>query len=136
MPTKIRKPASSTVTIFQDDEIISKIETLSAHGMLMEDICYLLNLTKHDFYYKGSTENILAAAYSRGRSGGIAKVGQALFSKACTGDVPAIKWWETSRGHRKEIQTIEVTHQFEDLQDAELEDRIAELEKKLKQLEP
>lgn len=119
---------------YNDEEVIQAIREMAAQGLTREFICRVLKLNYKTFELKREFYPALDEAISDGVAVGANVAGMALLRRVKEGDMTAIKWYETSRGYRKGTDQIQVdvsgTLKTE-IDDATLEVRLRELEKKM-----
>jgi hypothetical protein len=102
---------------------IRQIEELAGYGLTMVQIAAVIGIADRTMRDHKAENPEIAAALQRGKAKAAAKVGRALFHRACDGDVPAIRWWEMTREGRSERQQTE--SKIEVGIDAETEARMA-----------
>jgi AraC-like DNA-binding protein len=107
-----KKPGRPTFVL--DDKAIAQIETMAGYGLTMPMIAAVLGCSERTLRKKKGDEERVNAAFELGKAKAQALVGEALFKKAKTGDVPAIKWWEMTRAGRSEKQDVHVVRTHEE----------------------
>lgn len=85
-----------------DENMLRQAEELAGYGLSMAQIGAVLGMSERTIHTRRGENPELSAALQRGRAKAAAIVGKALFERAKTGDVPAIRWWEMTREGRSE----------------------------------
>ena len=99
------------------EELCEKAKTLSAQGLTMEQIALTLGMGERTLYEKKAEFPQFSQAIEAGRAAGIASVTNALFRKATSGDVGAIKYYLNNRSDEwseKQEVDLKATHVHED----------------------
>lgn len=102
---------------------IRKIEELAGYGLTMPQIAAVMGFTDRTLLNHRADNPAIDSALKRGKAKAAARVGRALFHRACDGDVSAIRWWEMTREGRSERSQTDST--IEVKTDAETEARMA-----------
>ena len=92
------------------DEVLKKVETLAAQGLSKREVALCLGISVSTYCDKQSEYPEFSEAYDSGSSKGVAKVANALYTKAIDGDVTAQKHYLNNRGDGwSERQTREIS---------------------------
>lgn len=89
-----------------DDKALSQIETLAGYGLTIPQIASVLGCDPATLHRRKADEEAVLQAFTRGRAKAEGMIGKSLFEKAKSGDVQAIRWWETTRAGRSERHTV------------------------------
>jgi hypothetical protein len=122
-----------------DPEFYRKVQLLAGYGLRDFEICDVLGLRQGIFKRNKEFDQYLMEAMRIGNSVAQSRVGEALFKKALSGDVNAIRWYEQSRFRRTERVQVEVggvVHlEIEQLDPEIRERRLRELQSKIGEIE-
>lgn len=119
---------------YKEPEIIEAIREMAAQGLTREFICRILKLNYKTFEFKREFDPKIDEAIADGVAMGANMSGMSLSRRVKEGDMTAIKWYETSRGYRKAVDQVQVEMSGTlktEIDDATLEVRLRELEKKM-----
>lgn len=83
------------------DDQVRQIEVLAGYGLTLKAIAAVVGIHPQTLKKKREEERV-RLALERGLAVAESVVGQALYVKAKSGDVSAIKWWEQTRSGRSE----------------------------------
>ena len=83
------------------------IEAIAAYGLSLAEIASALSISDDTLSRHKADTDAVATAIARGRARVQAVGGAAPVKKALTGDVPAIRWFESTRLGYSEQHTIE-----------------------------
>ena len=89
-------------TIELTDDHIRQIEELAGLGLTMKKIASVIGICERTFRNRKKDDERVVAALHRDMATAEATISRALFEKAKSGDVPAIRWWEMTRVGRSE----------------------------------
>jgi len=121
-PNKGGRPPYEPLT----DRELGMLERLAGLGMSHRKLAHILGWSIKTFIKHRENDPRVLQAINRGRAKADAQVASSLFRQALNGDVPAIKWWEQTRGGMREVSVTE--HRIVDvraLSDEDLENLIA-----------
>lgn len=90
-------------------ELIEQVELLAACGLLQYQIAEAIDMCEATFYDRIKTNPELEIAMRRGQSKGIAKVANALFDAAISGDVSACRYYLNNRDKENWRDRVEST---------------------------
>lgn len=88
---------------------LRQIEILAGYGLTDLAIANVIGIGKMTLLRRKKGDALVAEAIARGKAKAEGVVGKALFRKAKSGDVAAIKWWEMTRAGRSEKATTETS---------------------------
>jgi hypothetical protein len=103
-PNKGGRPAFEATA-----EHLRQIETASGYGLTEAAIARLLDIHPNTFAALKTRDERVSVALEKGKALAEHTVGQALFVRAKTGDIPAMIWWEKTRAGRTDKVVQEVT---------------------------
>lgn len=103
-----------------DDAMLSRIESLAGYGISISKIAHIIGCSPATLYEKKKADPRVSGAIEAGKAKAEGLVGQRLFQKALTGDMAAIRWWETTRAGRSEKVKVEHSKELSSLSDDEL----------------
>ena len=87
-------------------ERLEMVERMAGVGLNHERMAAVLGISLSTMDKKASQIKEVNEAIQRGKGKASFTVGKALFEKAREGDVPAIKWFETTRDGRSDRQQL------------------------------
>lgn len=90
---------------------IKKIEILSGLGLTRPMIAAHIGISERNFDQQASEREDIKTALKQGRAFAQQAVAAALFNRAKSGDVNAIRWWEMTRAGRAE--KVDNTHEVD-----------------------
>jgi len=99
LPTWVVAKAEKYRTELTEREL-RQCEYLAGLGLSAREIGLCLDLTLEAIDAVSATFPPFREALTRGRAKARSNVGKALYDKALSGDITAIKWWEVTRGPR------------------------------------
>lgn len=105
------------------DEFLRQLETAAGLGLTNERICGLLGLHHTTLNKLMHRDERVKLAITKGKGEASFTVSKALFTRCKEGDVPAIKWFESTRDGRAEKSETNVKAVV-----ATAEDELKELE--------
>lgn len=85
-----------------DDKVLHQIEVLAGHGFTLAKIADFLGCSERTFRQRRSDDEVVSAALKKGLAISEAKIANALFRLAMSGNLGAIVWWEKTRAGRRE----------------------------------
>lgn len=97
--------------------MLVQMETMAGLGLTVDQIADVLGTSERTLFRRKAQQDAVLAAWKRGRAKAQLAVGEALFKKAKTGDVPAIRWWEMTRAGRAEKTEVSVNASHEEALD-------------------
>lgn len=105
-PAKRRpgRPRGPAVTL--NKHALEQLETMAGYGLTWGQIAAILGIAKRTLLDRRQDTPAVADAFARGRAKAEAVIGQALYNRAKTGDVPAIRWWEMTRANRRDSVSV------------------------------
>lgn len=86
--------------------MLRQIETLSGYGLSMDKIAAVLGIGLQTLTRRKRDNELVNGAVMRGRAMMEATCARSLFDRVKEGEVPAIKWYETTRCGRAEKQDV------------------------------
>ena len=88
------------------DEHLEQIAQLAGFGLTQAQIAAVIGMSPDTFLRRKKTRPEVVRALEAGKAKAEAKVGEALYTRAITGDVSAIRWYEMTRAGRSEQQRV------------------------------
>jgi hypothetical protein len=115
-----------------NQKIIDKVEKLAAQGLHQYQIADVLGICYQTLNEKKKEFSGFSDAIRIGKAKGGATVTNAIFNKACGGDMVAAKYYmnNTDPDNWKERKDVggTIVHKYEDMDDEELDEELARLE--------
>lgn len=90
-------------------EVLRQVETLAGLGLDISKIAAVLGIHRDTIYATKARSEAFAQAIEVGKAKAEGVIGKALFDEAKKGNVPAIKWWETTRAGRSDKHVTEIS---------------------------
>jgi hypothetical protein len=88
--------------ILLTEDHLRQIEVVAGYGLTEAAIAHVLGLDPRTFRRRKRDEAAVLSALEKGKAKAEHQVGQALFTKATSGDLGAIVWWEKTRAGRRD----------------------------------
>jgi len=86
-----------TVAVEITEAHLKQIETAAGYGLTVTMIASLIGVSRSTFYEYATADERIKTALAGGRAKAALIVGGALFNQAKSGNVQAIRWYETTR---------------------------------------
>lgn len=80
-----------------DDKHLKQIQTMAGYGLSMGQIARVVGLSRAQFFEYARRDPRIKESIDQGRAIAASMISEALFRKARTGDMVAIKWYEITR---------------------------------------
>ncbi len=107
MPTKRKRskgPGAPRAVLTARD--LQQLEIMAGLGLTWGQIGAILGVPKDTLRKIRNRDLKVAAAFERGKAVAELNVGKALYKRALTGDVPAIRWYEMTRANRRDAHSV------------------------------